>query len=344
MNLARTELHLHLDGSFNIRWAYEKSLQRQVIPKETSFRDYYNMLFENNTKPHAQSINKFALTCSILQDAEDLAEAAWDLVRRLHADGIWYAEIRFASQQHMDKGLSQKEALAAVIEGAERGMKDFPGITVGIINCMMHKGDDAYANWQENLDAIEATKAYLGKGAVGIDLAGYENNGDFRLYAPLIEKARSLGIPCTVHAGEMGIGEHVMDAIDMGASRLGHGVNCVENEIWLNRVLKTQIPLEVCVTSNVKRTMNYAEHAILTLLEKGANVTLNSDNMMFARTCARNEHDQLRMLGVSDAVLEQCTRNAFNAAFCDEDTKQMLHQRLDDYIRTCRESSGKETE
>ncbi len=331
-NTARIELHLHLDGSFNIRWAYEKSLQRGVIPAETSFRDYYNLLFEHNAQPHNVSITKFDLTCSILQQAEDLSEASYDLVRRLHELGLWYAEIRFASQQHCKLGLSQKEALQAVIDGAQKAMNDYPDIKIGIINCMMHKGDSAETNWEENLETIQVTRELYGQGAVGLDLAGYENNCNFRDYAPLFEQIRSDGIPYTIHAAEMGIGEHVLDAIDMGAWRIGHGVNCVQNEAYLNRVIETQIPLEVCVTSNVKRTMNYAEHAVLTLLEKGANVTLSSDNMMFARTNLINEHHQLRMLGVSDETLLNCTRNAIKAAFCDEETRSWLNHRLDTYL------------
>ena len=217
-NTARIELHLHLDGSFNIRWAYEKSLKRGVIPPESSFTDYYNRLFENNAKPHAQSITKFDLTCNILQLYEDLEEATWDLVRRLADMGLWYAEIRFASQQHMKQGLTQKEALQAVIDGAARGMRDFPDIRIGIINCMMHKGENAAANREENLETIRVTKELLGKGAVGIDLAGFENNGDFKDYGPLIQTAKDAGIPVTCHAGEMGIGEHVLDAIAMGTA------------------------------------------------------------------------------------------------------------------------------
>ena len=105
-------------------------------------------------------------------------------------------------------------------------------------------------------------------------------------------------------------------------------MNCLQNEAWLNQVVETQIPLEVCVSSNVKRTMNYAEHAVLTLLEKGANVTLNSDNLMFARTNIINEHCQLKMLGVSDETLAGCTANAIEAAFCGEPTKDWLRARL----------------
>ena len=332
MNTARTELHLHLDGSFNIRWAYERSLLRGVIPPKSTFRDYYNLLFENNAQPHKISITKFDLTCSILQLREDLEDAAYDLVKRLYEQGLWYAEIRFASQQHLKAGLTQKEALEAVIEGASRATQEFPGIRIGIINCMMHKGEDAYANWEENLETIAVTRELLGKGAVGIDLAGFENNGDFRLYGPLIKKAKEEGIPVTCHAGEMGNGEHIMDVLDWGVDRIGHGVNCIQNEDWLKRVIDTQIPLEVCVTSNIKRTMNYAEHAVLTLLEHGAKVTLNSDNMMFARTNAANEHYQLSMLGVKEETLAQCTRNAIEAAFCDEETRSWLKQKLEEEV------------
>ena len=327
-NTARIELHLHLDGSLNIRWAYEKSLQRGVIPADYTFSDYYSMLFENNVLPHAQSITKFDLTCSILQLYEDLEEATYDLVRRLNELGLWYAEIRFASQQHRKQGLTQKEALQAVIDGATRGMRDFPDIRIGIINCMMHKGENAAANWEENLETIAVTKELLGKGAVGIDLAGFENNGDFNDYGPLIRMAKEAGIPVTCHAGEMGMGEHVPTALSWGVDRIGHGVNCTQNEAWFRQVVDSQIPLEVCVSSNVKRTMNYAGHAILPLLEHGANVTLNSDNLMFARTNILNEHYQLKMLGVSDDTLAQCTANAIEAAFCGEETKELLRNRL----------------
>ena len=340
LNSARIELHLHLDGSFNLKWAYEKSLIRGVIPAGTSFVDYYNMLFANNAKPHNVSITKFDLTCNILQSREDLSEAAYDLSRRLHDQGIWYAEIRFASQQHLKNGLTQLEALQAVVDGAKQAMKDYPGIRIGIINCLMHKGEDVSCNWEENLEAIHVTKQMLGKGAVGLDLAGYENNTEYKAYAPLFKEARDQGIPYTMHAGEMGVGEHVADAIDMGAWRIGHGVNCVQKEEYLSRVLESHIPLEVCVTSNVKRTMNYGEHPILTLLEKGANVTLNSDNMMFARTNLMNEHAQLKMLGVTDETLLQCTRNAIQAAFCDEETRQWLTGRLNQYLEEYQQKEG----
>ena len=325
---ARTDLHLHLDGSLNLAWAYRKAIERGVIPGDMTFEEFYDKAYALNTQKREESIKKFQLMCDVLQTREDLHEATYNLVELLHDRGIYYAEIRFASQQHTNKGLTQAEALEAVISGAQDAVKALGDIRIGIINCLMHKGESAMANFEENMETVRVTKQYLGKGAVGIDLAGFENNCDYMEYAPVIAKAKEEGIPVTMHAGEMGIGRHVVEAIDMGADRLGHGVECTQDPEYLKRVLDLNIPLEVCVSSNVKKTLNYAAHQVRFLIEKGANVTINTDNMVFARTDTLHEHFMLRMIGVTEEQLIHCTFNAARAAFCDEDTRAWLIDKL----------------
>lgn len=333
MNTAKIELHLHLDGSLNIRWAYERSLRQRVIDESCTFEDYYHMLYQNNFAARHVSITKFDLVCNILQHYEDLYDAAYDLVKRLHETGIIYAEIRFASQQHTKCGLSQLEALQAVIDGAQKAMIDYPDIRIGIINCMMHKGDSAAFNMKENMETVEVTGRLLGKGAVGLDLAGFENNCPYTDYAPLFEAARREGIPYTMHSGEMGEGAHIMDALNMGAYRIGHGINCIQKDEWVETLVSRQIPLEICVTSNIKSTLDYSSHPVRYLMEKGAKVTLNTDNMIFAKTNLQNEHAQLKMIGVTDEQLIRCTYNAAEAAFCDEQTRRWIISRLDEEFR-----------
>lgn len=332
MNTAKIELHLHLDGSLNIAWAYRKALQRNVIEKGTSFEDFYNILFARNLAHSAESIRKFELVCDLLQSYEDLYDATYDLCRRLNDSGIIYAEIRFASQQHCKQGLSQLNALQAVIDGADRAMNDME-IKVGIINCLMHKGDSASFNEKENLEAIEASESVFGKGLAGMDLAGYENNCDFREYTSLFKIVKEKRIPFTLHAGEMGIGEHILDALEMKPDRIGHGINCIQDQRYINALKDADIPLEVCVSSNVKTTMNYASHPIRRMIEEGLKVTVNTDNMIFARTDLANEHSQLKMIGIDESFLIQSTYDSLDAAFCDKDTKYQLKQRLDKEFR-----------
>lgn len=177
MNTAKIDLHLHLDGSLNIAWAYDRALKQGVIKSETTFEEFYDILFAKNIAHSPESFKKFELVCDILQTKEDLFDAAYDLCKRLDDLGLIYAEIRFASQQHLKKGLTQLDALKAVIDGAEKAMEDFD-IKVGIINCLMHKGDGESFNHAENLESIEASKIMFRKGLVGLDLAGFENNCD----------------------------------------------------------------------------------------------------------------------------------------------------------------------
>lgn len=328
IDTAKIELHLHLDGSLNIMWAYKKALQRKVIDQDCSFEAFYDLLFTDRGAYSANSIRKFEICCDLLMRYDDLFEATYDLCQRLDAYGIIYAEIRFASQQHCTQGLSQAEALKAVIDGANKAMEDHE-IRVGIINCLMHKGDSVSFNYAQNLETIRASEQYFGKGLVGLDLAGFENNCDYREYAPLFEMIHDKGIPYTMHAGEMGNGEHILDALAMKASRIGHGVNCIQDERYMQALYESQIPIEVCVSSNVKSRGNYGNHPVRKMLERGLKVTLNSDNMMFARTDLINEHHQLKMLGVDDDTLIRCTYNALDGAFCDSETKSMLKDKLD---------------
>ena len=328
MNYAKVELHLHLDGSLNLMWVFNKAKHRNVIDQNMSFEDFYNVMFSRNVGHSAETIKKFDLVCDVLQLKEDIVEATYNLVKHLDDLGLIYAEIRFASQQHCKGGLSQLEALQAVIEGANKAMNEC-NIKVGIINCLMHKGDSANFNLKENLETIEVTKKMLGKGAVGLDLAGFENNCDLNEYSSLFEKAREYNIPYTIHAAEMGNGENILKALAMKPNRIGHGINCIQDEKYLKAVVDSQIPLEICVTSNIKSDMNYGRHPIRKLIDAGAKITINSDNMIFARTDISNEHFQLKMLGVSDEQLKQFTINAIDAAFIDEETKSELLKRVD---------------
>ena len=328
MNYAKVELHLHLDGSLNMMWTYQKAKQVEAIDENTSFEEFYNMMFPINVANTAENFKKFEIACEVLQTRENLIEATYNLVKYLDDIGLIYAEIRFASQQHCKCGLSQLDALQAVVDGANKAMLE-SDIKVQIINCLMHKGDSVNFNMQENLETIEATKQLLGKGVCALDLAGFENNCDFNEYTCLFEKAREYNIPYTIHAAEMGNGENIIKAMNMKPSRIGHGINCIQDEKYLRAVVDSQIPLEVCVTSNIRTTMNYGSHPIRKLIDAGAYITINSDNMMFDYTNIINEYNQLKMLGITDEQLKQFTINAINAAFIDENTKQELMKRVD---------------
>ena len=110
MTTGKIDLHLHLDGSLNIRWAYEKALLREAIDKDMSFEEFYDILYMRNKGHSAENFKKFEILCDVLQTREDLFEATYDLCKRQNDLDMYYIEIRFASQQHCLKGLSQRDA------------------------------------------------------------------------------------------------------------------------------------------------------------------------------------------------------------------------------------------
>ena len=332
MNPAKIDIHLHLDGSLNLLWAYNKAIKYKTINEYMTFEDFYNLLFgygNNDGKGYtATGFEKYDIVCSTLQTYDDLFEATYLLAKTLNDRGLIYAEIRLATQQHCLKGLSQLEALQATVDGAKKAMEDFP-IKIGIINCMMHKGNSAAVNESENLETIKVTKQLLGSGAVALDLAGYENNCDFNEYAHLFEIAQSEGIPYTIHAAEMGNGENILKALKLKPSRIGHGINCIQKPEYLKAVVDSGVTLEVCVSSNIGSSLNYVGHPIRDLIKAGVKVTINTDNMIFDRTDLLNEYSQMAMIGISNKQLQQCTLNSLNAAFIDDDLRSELRAKLE---------------
>ena len=320
------DLHLHIDGSLNIRWMYERALLRGVIAPDTSFEDYWRTLFPAKDQSEAL-FNKYNVPLAVMQRADDIHDACYELVKEISNDGVIYAELRFAPQLHTREGLSQEEALCAALAGIHDGMRDYP-IKVNILNAFMHEGDSAVVNDRENRETLTLTKKYLGQCVAGLDLAGYENNCDLNEYAYLFEAARQEGIPYTIHAGEMGDGANVLKAIAMGAKRLGHGIFAIQDPSYIEAIKRNDVTLEVCVTSNLTFGFTYANHPVSKLIEEGVRVTINSDDMTFDLNNLTYEHFVLKKIGLSEEQLLNCTMNAIGAAFLSEAEKEELRKKI----------------
>lgn len=325
MNTAKIDLHLHLDGSIDIDWAYKTAKRENNCTLD--FDQFYQSLYPAFVNRQL-SIKKFDLTCALLQSEQALVESSYLLGKRLAESGMIYAEIRFASQQHCQKGLSQKQAVQAVCYGLKQVEKQYPDIDLKVIDCMMHKSDSAKANEKENFETIEVVKELIGeKTVVGLDLAGYENNCELMEYKPLFDKATEYGIPFTIHAGEMGNGMNVVTALSFNPGRIGHGINCVDDEKWFKAAIESGKVFEVCLSSNCK-DYNYISHPVRKMIDNGIKVAICCDNMMFSRTFMQREHQLLKDMAISEKTLMQCNYNAVDGAFCDEQIKEKLRYKL----------------
>lgn len=325
MKKAYIDLHIHLDGSLNLKWQYNQAIKVGLIPSSLSFEKYYEMMHPGQDSSSTM-FDKYDMPLDVMQDKKSIHDCVYEFCREQARLGVIYNEFRFGPSLLGKKGLSQEEAILAAIEGCKDGERDF-NIKARIINCFLHRGDSAKVNHELNYGTLLATKKLLGKYVLGVDLAGYENNCDLNEYRYLYEEAQKLGVPYTIHAGEMGNGENILKAIAMNTKRIGHGINAVQDEAYIKALLDNDITLEVCPTSNCNSFgYTYANHPIHKLYEKGVKLTINTDDGTFDNNNLPYEFDMLRNVGFTDEQFLEFTMNAIDAALCSEEEKEELRK------------------
>lgn len=308
---AFVDLHLHIDGSISLENARQlASLQQIAIPDS---EDVLRSLLQvrDGCCDLNEFLGKFSFPCSLLQTKEGLKKATETLLKELHAQQVSYAELRFAPQKHTDT-LCQKQVIEAVLEG----MAKSPIPSALILCCMRDKGNE-----EENLETVSLAKEFQGKGVVAIDLAGAEALYKTNEFGYIFEKARKENISFTIHAGEADGPQSIWDAINFGATRIGHGIRAIEDPVLMEELAKRKIPLELCPTSNVCTGLykDLRDYPLRAFLDKGIVVTINTDDMSVCGTTLSLEFEKLKealqLTGEEIAVLQE---NAQKAAFSKE--------------------------
>lgn len=318
------ELHLHLDGAITPEIAKELArLQGISIPKDD--RDLKRMI---EVPSDCQSLNDFlqcfAFPLSLLQTREGLSEAVRLVADHILAQGVIYAEIRFAPQLHMEKGMTQEDAILAALDGLQ-----WTKLKCNLILCCMRGA----GNEAQNEETLLLAKKYLAEdgGVVAIDLAGAEALFPTENYRALFAKAKEYGVPFTIHAGEADGAESVRLAIEYGARRIGHGVRSREDPEVLALLRERGIPLEMCPTSNRQTcaVTDMKDYPLTDYLRQGIKVTVNTDDMAIEGTTLAKEFDYVKTLfKLTDEQEWALMQNAIDAAFATEQIKQELRANL----------------
>lgn len=311
----KIDLHLHLDGSLpaeTILGLARKDHIELAADTEEGLQPYLT------ARADCEDLNEylrcFDIPLMVLQTAENLRIASCELGRDLEEKGLSYAEVRFAPQLHVLRGLTQEEAVQAVLDGFGQVMEERRGrIRLKAILCCM-RGKNCTANMETVLTAAR----FLGKGVVAADLAGAEGLYPTRDFGEEFALARRLGVPFTIHAGEADGPESIWKALEFGAVRIGHGVRAVEDEALMRELAQRGIPLEMCPTSNLqtRAVKSLTDYPLRNFLDRGIRVTVNSDNMTVSDTWAGKEFALLsREYGLTEEEAVKLLKNAKEAAF-----------------------------
>ena len=303
------DLHLHLDGSISLKTA-RKLAGMQGIPFPYTDEELRSaMSVMGNCRNLNDYLERFSLPCSLLHIREALYLCMYELLDELYAQGLKYAEVRFAPQLSTEEGLSQYEVVKIVL----RAIEDAP-LPCGLILSMM-RGEDNHA---QNLETIEVAKAFHGKGVVAVDLAGAEALYPTRLFKEEFEAVRAAGLPLLIHAGEAAGAESVREAIEAGAVRIGHGVRALEDPEVVRMLSERKILLELCPTSNLNTAIfpSYEAYPLRRLMDAGVRVSINTDNMTVSNTTLHKEwRYMIEAFRLTDEEIQRIVHDTIEASF-----------------------------
>jgi adenosine deaminase len=337
-DLPKVLLHDHLDGG--LRPGTMVELAREVGYRRLPSRDpddLATMLHQGRSGSLDSYLAAFAHTVAVMQTPEALRRIAYEAVEDLAADGVVYAELRFAPSLHTRRGMRRSAVIRAVIDGIHDAMA-ITGIDVRLIVDAMRQGDDA-------ADVVSAAIRFRERGVVGFDLAGPEAGYPPTRHLEACRAAASAGLHLTIHAGEADGPRSVALAIDpCGAERIGHGVRIVEDldvrdgvVVAVGDIAATvrdrAVPLEVCPTSNVhtRAFPSHESHPLGLLYRSGFAVTINTDNRLMSGIALSDELEAaVRYHGFDRADLRVVTLRAVDAAFCEPDVRRRVRTRVED--------------
>lgn len=326
--LPKVNLHQHLEGAVRpatflelvqeykldipVNSLTESKQYLQVSGEETNLADFLDKIH------HVFAISRYQ---GVLQ------RLAFEAVEDAYHENVQYLEVRFGPWQHVQGNQAVAEPVEQVLAGLQKAMSKYP-IKVGLIICALRDDTDP----AKNLELVKVAGKYKDQGVVGFDIAGDEGRYPASNFKEIFAKAKDQGLGITVHAGEVGEGQQVVDAIkQLHADRIGHGVQIASDPEIIEFVRESGVTLEVCPTSNVhtRAVKSYSHHPIRQLYDLGIAISLGDDDPTTSGINISSEYQLLKeRFNFSSDELINIVLNGAQAAFLPEIEKQALVYRL----------------
>jgi adenosine deaminase len=326
-------LHDHLDGGLRPATIVELAAEHGYHGLPTTDPAALASWFHASATSHSleRYLETFQHTVGVLQERDAITRVAAECAQDLAADGVVYAEVRFAPELSVDRGLTLDEVVEATLEGFRLGSEG-TGLTIrGLVTAMRTAA--------RSLEIAELAVRWRDAGVVGFDIAGAEKGHPPTRHLDAFQLIQRESFRFTIHAGEAFGLPSIFEALQWcGADRLGHGVRIVDDitvdddgHATLGRlatyVRDTRVPLEMCPSSNVQTgaAPSIAAHPIGLLRRLRFRVTVNTDNRLMSGVTMTSEMAALvEAFGYGWNDLEWFTLNAMKSAFLAFDQRLAL--------------------
>jgi len=313
--LPKAELHLHLEGAVEPATLLELRQQHgdHATLAETE------QLYRYNDFP--SFLMAFKAVSEHLRGPDEYELVTYRLMQRLKEENVLHAEVYVA----VGVCLYRKQDFAAIFEGLERGRargaRDFGVSLLWIFDTTRHFGVE------EAQKVFELAVCYQDRNVIGIGIGGDEQKAPPELFRSVYGYAEDNGLRLTAHAGETGPPESVWGALNLHAERIGHGLTAAQDADLIEELAYRQIPVEICLTSNLRTGVckAIAEHPTKSYFDQGVMITLNTDDpALFGTTLSQEYQLAQETFGFTDEHLRELARNSFEASFLPAEKKVEL--------------------
>jgi len=296
--MARAELHLHLEGAVERETLREldPTLAEDELSSALSYRDF------------AGFIHSYVWVNRKLRGPADYGLIARRLFERLAAQGIGYAEVTVSAGVILWK----KQDLAAIFDALANEAARSPIPIRWILDATRQWGAEAAA------PVFDFAADRLNDGVVAIGIGGIETEGPALWFRDLYAKARDRGLRLTCHAGETTDAQSIWDALAIGAERIGHGIRAVHDVRLMKQLRDQKVPLEVCITSNLRTgaVATLSDHPVRKLFDAGVPIILNTDDPALFECTLESEYDlAARSFGFTADELSAIAADSLQYAF-----------------------------
>lgn len=313
--MPKTELHLHIEGTFEPEQMFAIAQRNQVDLKYhsvdalkaayqfTNLQDFLDLYYQG---------------MSVLLHEVDFYDLTMAYLHKMHSENVVHVEIFFDPQGHLSRGV----AFAEQINGIHRALQDAKqqwGMTFKLIMSFLR-----HLSEESAFETLEVAKPFLPLiDGVGLDSSevGHPPEKFLRVFAA----CKQLGLKVTAHAGEEGPPEYVWQAIEqIGVDRIDHGNRALEDDKLIEEIKKRNLTLTVCPLSNLKLCVvtDMTEHPIKKMLSLGLHATVNSDDpAYFGGYMNDNYASLIRQTNIHKEELLQLAKNGITGSWMDEETK-----------------------
>jgi aminodeoxyfutalosine deaminase len=312
VSLPKAELHLHLEGSIapatllELRKSHGKETALAEVEQLYRYEDFNGFLMA------------FKSVTEDLQKPQDYELITYRLMERLQAQNVLHAEV------YVSVGIClwRKQDFGAIFEGLERGRqrgeRDFGISLLWIFDAVRQFGPGAAR------DVFGMAVRYRDRNVAGVGIGGDEQKAPPELFRDAYAYAAENGLHLTAHAGEYAGPESIWGALNLRAERIGHGLTAGQDPELVEELSARQIPVEICITSNVRTGCCESVHAhpVRRYFDHGMMITLNSDDpAMFSTSLSREYQLAQDNFGFTDEHLRELARNSFEASFLPAEQK-----------------------